>query len=142
MLVVASSSPLAVHRGSEEVIKAWILGSAERLVGDPEVTVDATSLRETASGESTAVSEIWFIDRSRRNRSDHGITPQRLGETDGTLAMMTSLFLGSASPETWRRFLSVAGRIASSTPIYEASMPEGLDRLRDAARRYSENSAS
>jgi hypothetical protein len=142
MLVVATLSPLRVYSVGENVINAWAARSAERLTGSPHEEIEASTLRAASNGEPTAVSEIWFLDGGRREQSGNEICPRRLGETDGALAMMASLFLGAASPTAWRLFLALAGEVASAVPLFEALMPAGLDRLRAAAQRYTENSAS
>jgi hypothetical protein len=142
MLVIASPSPLTVHKEGERVIDSWISQSTEQLVRAPHQGVNAAPLQKAASGEPATVSQVWFIDGGRRNQGRDEIEPRQMGRTDGALLVMTSLFLGAASPETWRRFLSLAGMIAGSIPLFEASVPDGVDRLRAAAKRYTENSAS
>jgi hypothetical protein len=142
MLVMASASPLTVYSNGEEMINAWVSSSAQQLARSPHQGVSAAALRETVWGEPTAVSQVWFIESARREHGRNEIEPRRMANTDGALAVMTSLFLGGASPETWRRFLSLAGTIASSVPLFEAQMPAGIERLQAAAKRYSENSAS
>jgi hypothetical protein len=142
MLVVASISPLCVHDGGEEAITAWARRSSEQLAGSADAVVDASELESATKGRSVPVSNVWFIDGARRQPEGVDIRTRTLGETDGALALMTSLFLGSASPEAWRQFLALAGAVATSMAIEEALMPAGLDRLQSAAKRYTENSAS
>jgi hypothetical protein len=142
MLVLASAVPLCVHVGGEEAINAWARGVSEILSRDPGRVVDGRELQKCRLGEPRPVSEVWLVDRARRFETDSAIVPRRLGETDAALAMMTSLFLGGASPQAWRSFLSVARQVAASTPIFDAPMPAGLERLAAAIRRYTENSAS
>ncbi len=142
MLVVASTSPLNVYSGGEKVINTWAGRSAEQLGLNSSKEIDASPLRATTLGEQAPVSEIWFIDGSRRRQDRDEILPRRLGETAGALLMMTGMFLGSATPEAWRVFLSLIGSVAETVPLFEASMPAGLDRLQVAAHRYTENSAS
>ncbi len=142
MLIVAATSPLSVYSAGERAINAWAQRFAESLADNPQREIDASLLCRSELGHPIAVSEIWFIDGSRRTQSREDIRPTRLGETDGGLALMTSLFLGSVTPNSWRTFLSVTASIAGTVPLFEALMPKGLDRLQSAARRYMENSAS
>jgi hypothetical protein len=142
MLVVASTSPFAVHGNGEEVINRWAVQSAERLGQSPLAAIDASVLREATAGRSIPVSEVWFIDEKRRVPETAQFTRKRMGPTDGVLSLMRSLFLGGASADEWRHFLSLAGQIARSVPVYEAIVPAGLDGLGAAVRAYTENSAS
>jgi hypothetical protein len=142
MLVVSSLEPLRVYDRGESAINDWVARSAERLATRPEETLDASVLRVALTGDDTPVSEIWFIDGRRRQPAGEKIHPRRLGETDGALAVMTSLFLGAATPDAWRLFLAATGAIAASVPLYETLMPTGVDALARAARDYTENSAS
>ena len=82
------------------------------------------------------------MDAARRDPNVESIVPERLTETAGALTVMASLFLGSTAPSDWRRFLTMAASIGATVPVSTAVMPAGLDRLRAAARRYTENSAS
>ena len=141
-LVVASSSPLGVYTGGEQAINAWADRWADRLAENPRAEINEPPLRATDCGERIPISEIWFIDGSRRVSDSDEIRPRRLGETDGGLAIMTSLFLGGSTPAAWRAFLLLVGTIAETLPVFEVLMPAGLDRLQVATKRYTENSAS
>jgi hypothetical protein len=142
MLVLAALSPLRVYATGEQTINDWAMRSAEQLARSPLETINAADLTRAGDGESTPVTEIWFIDGAQRNQDARGIWRAQLTETDGVLAVMRSLFLGGSSPREWRQFLSMAAAITSSVPLFEARMPAGVDRLRTAAQSYSENSAS
>ena len=142
MLVVASASPLSVFSEGERAINDWADRWAARLADDSRAEIDELPFRAAGGIERTPVSEIWFIDRQRRVPDSDEIHPRRLGETEGGLAMMTSLFLGSSTPEGWQAFLSLAGTIAETVPVFESLMPVGLDRLQAVTKRYTENSAS
>jgi hypothetical protein len=140
MLVVASESPLTVHAGGEEAIRAWAREEAPRLRRDGRI--DSGGLRAAFEGQPIPISEIWFIAAARRAVGADQVEPRRLGPTEGALAVMGSLFLGATSADEWRRFLTLAGAIAgSSTALFEAQMPDGLENLRGAARLYTQSSA-
>ena len=138
MLVISSLSPLSVHRGGEQAIRRWALASAEQLLRTTQI--EASGLRAAFDGPAIALGELWYIAADQRTPSNDQIARRRLGPTDGTLAVMASLFLGGISPPDWRRFLSLSGTIAASTPIFNACMPLGLDRLQRAAATYTKNS--
>lgn len=140
MLVVASLSPLTVHSRGEETIRQWALDAADRF--NRASNIDASGLQAALAGPPEVVREMWFISAEHRVEGSGRILPRRLGATDGALAVMASVFLGATAPPEWRRFLSLAGGIATSTPLFEARMPQGLDSLREAAVLYAQNSAS
>lgn len=142
MLVVASVSPLCVYSCGEKAINTWASQSAERLTRNPGDVIYGSPLKATDHGQPTSVLEIWFIDGSRRTNDYREILPKRLGETAGGLAVISSLFLGSATPEAWRVFLALSGSVAEAVPLFEALMPTGLDQLQSAAKRYKEISTS
>jgi hypothetical protein len=140
MLVVASVSPLSVHFLGEEAIRKWALGAANDLGRTPQI--DGSALRTAFDGPAAVVTEMWFIAAEQRVEGSNHILPRRLGATDAALAVMSCIFLGATSPSEWRRFLGLASTIATATSIFEARMPLGLDRLTDAAKVYTQNSAS
>jgi hypothetical protein len=140
MLVVGSPSPLAIHAGGEQAIRKWAADAAELF--HRTTPLDASGLSAVIEGAVTPVAEIWFIAAEHRAEGADRILPRRLGATDGALAVMSGLFLGATTPAEWRRFLGLASTIATSTPLFEARMPRGLDALRRAAELYTQNSAS
>ncbi|HLK91580.1 MAG TPA: PqqD family protein [Polyangia bacterium] len=142
MLVVASLSPASIFSTGEKTIDDWAEQSAATLIRDRRRQIATSMLGPTNRGAPTPIEEIWFIDGGRRLREAPVLSPRKLGETDGALAIMTSLFLGGASNDAWREFLTIAGALASSVPVFETLMPDGIDRLEAAARRYTESSAS
>jgi hypothetical protein len=140
MLAVASPSPLAVHLGGEDAIRAWAREAAQELLRTSRV--EASGLKAALAGTPVPVSEVWFIAAAHRLEGPGPLAPRRLGATDGTLAVMTGLFLGATSAPEWRRFMALAQAIATSTPLYEARMPRGIEALQSAAKDYTQNSAS
>jgi hypothetical protein len=139
MLVVASLSPLTVHSLGEEAIRRWALEAANDF--DRTSEISTLGLGAAFDGPSAAVAEMWFITAAQRVEGSAQIYLRRLGTTDAALAVMGGLFLGATSQEEWRRFLGLSATIATSTPVFEARMPLGLDGLREAVRLYTQNSA-
>jgi hypothetical protein len=137
MLVIASPSPLTVHSGGEEAIRKWALESAEHLLRRLEI--ETSGIQAALDGMPIPVSEIWRIAANQRAEGAR-VLSRRLGTTDGALAVMTSLFLGATTLPEWRRFLELAATIAMSTSVFEARLPQGLDRLQEAAELYARNS--
>jgi hypothetical protein len=141
LLVLGSAAPLAIYAGGEKSVHGWARETAKILQAAPETELPTSTLRGALTGEQLAVREIWVIDAARRRPAD-GLSPRALGATDAAVAVMSSLFLGAASASGWRRFLALAGSIATSVATFEAPMPDGLDRLGAAVKAYTENSAS
>jgi hypothetical protein len=142
MIVIASTAPVRVYVNGERAINDWAASSAEKLARGPAAELDVSELSQSIGEATERVREIWFISASRRRAGDAPIAPARLGETDAALAVMTSLFLGGVAESGWRQFMSTTSQIALGVPVYDVAMPAGLDRLAEAARAYSENSAS
>jgi hypothetical protein len=140
MLVVASFSPLTVHLGGEEAIRSWAREEALRLRETTEVRTKGLSAAR--QGAPVSIDEMWFIAAERRDPSAEALEPRRLGATEGALSVMASVFLGATTPAEWRRFLACAAAISNAgTTLLEARMPEGIERLRRAAKLYTESSA-
>lgn len=137
MLVIASPSPLTVHAGGEESIRKWAVESAKHLLRSGEI--ETARIQAALDGTPIPVTEIWCIAANQRADGARVLSRQ-LGTTDGALAVMASLFLGATTAPEWRRFLELAATIAMSTSVFEARMPQGLDRLHEAAELYARNS--
>jgi hypothetical protein len=139
MLVIASPSPLRVYLGGESAIRNWATRTTAILSETHEA--DTAGLNEVFEGPELRIPEIWFIAADKRAEDSDQIAPRRLGVADGTLATMGSLFLGATTAPEWRRFLDLAGTIATTTALFETRMPRGLERLKKAAELYTRNSA-
>ena len=143
MLVLASIFPIAVPCWRRGAINSWATQGAARLTeAVPGSEFSTDGLMAAFTGAAATVGEIWFIEAARRSHEISRIELQRLAPTEGALALVGSLFLGSITPSDWRRFLATAAAIGATLPLFAAVMPAGLDRLETAVRRYTENSAS
>jgi hypothetical protein len=141
LLVVASETPLAVYVNGEKFVHGWARAAAKQLLAARDRTISTSDLEKRLAGETLPVDRIWTIAADRRGTSEQ-IAPCSIGPTDAVIALMSSLFLGAASEDGWRQFLATTGAIAASAPVFAVAMPTGLDRLKAAAKLYTESSIS
>ncbi len=67
---------------------------------------------------------------------------RKLSVADRVAALLGNGFLAASDARHWRDFLKRSRAIAERTSLSEVTMPDGLEQLEDAARRYIVNSAS
>jgi hypothetical protein len=60
----------------------------------------------------------------------------------GLIALVDNTFLGAADAASWRHYIRESHRLAAALDLSEVTLPDGLDALGAAARRYVTNSAS
>jgi hypothetical protein len=142
LLPLASLAPPRLYVEGERRIHAWAREAAGQVAAGRETTLDTAALEAALSGETARVDELWFLDVRRRHAAGAEIRLRRLPEPEAAVALMGATFLGAASADGWRRFLADVRAIVTSTRAFEAALPDGLDRLAEAARAYAENSAS
>jgi hypothetical protein len=143
LLVLASLAPPAVLVDGERRVHAWARQAAERVATGGARAIETDSLEAALTGDQAPVRELWFIEAAGRHDEAHAsIRPRRLSRLEGAAKLMGAVFLGAASPESWRRFLGIVEALTASVPLFDVAMPNGLPRLERAARDYTENSAS
>ena len=141
LLVLAGDSQAAVIVDGERRAHAWAAATADALGSGSEAEVSCDGLADVCGpGPKIPLAAIWFVDRSRRT----GALLQRrpLTAIDGALALLGSNFLGSDSPESWRRHIRETHAIAAQVALSEVTVPDGLDQLAGAARAYATKTAS
>ena len=141
LLVLAGGSQAAVVVDGERRAHAWAAATADALSKGPDAELSCDGLADVCGpGSTIPLAAIWFVDRSRRT----GAMLQRRPFTaiDGALALLGSNFLGSDSPESWRRHIRETHAIAAQVALWEVTVPDGLDQLASAARAYATNTAS
>jgi hypothetical protein len=140
VVLTAASTPAVVLDG-ESRAHAWAAATADTLAGGSVAELSCGGLAHvTAPGPELSLRAIWFVDSARR--SGHGLQRQRLAAVDGTLALLANSFLGSESPESWRRHVRETHGIVASLALWDVTTPDGLDRLAAAARDYATKTAS
>jgi len=131
----------AVAVDGERRAHEWAAATADALVDAPEAEFDCDGLAEVSSpGPEIPLAAIWFVDRSRREGP--ALRQRPFTAIDGALALLGNNFLGSDSPESWRRHVRETHAIARQLALWEVTMPDGLGELAAAARAYATNTAS
>jgi hypothetical protein len=128
-----------VFIGGESYVHRWSLEAVRALGDHVGADCDADTLGLAASGESIPLRSIWFLDVRRRGEL---FSVRPLERADALGHLMTNNFLGSAGTTNWRRHLIASTAITSAVESFELSVPNGIERLDDAIRRYATNSAS
>jgi hypothetical protein len=141
LLLLASVSPPSIYASGEKAVHAWARSAAVSLSAVPDQDFSTGDLDKVLTGDVLPIDQIWMIAADRRTPSER-LLPSRIGATDSLVALMGTLFLGAASADGWRRFLTLTGQIAAGVPVFDTPVPNGIDRLRAAARSYTESSTS
>ena len=141
LLVLATGSPLSIYSSGEKAVHQWARAAAQRLFAIPDQDIPTDDLDKALGGDIVPIDRIWMLAADRRT-ADERLVPRPMGATDALVAIMGTLFLGAASSDGWRRFLALTAQIAAGVPVFHAPMPNGIDRLRAAARLYTESSTS
>lgn len=141
VVLTRCSRTAAVCVDGERRAHEWAAATADALRNGFEAEQDCDGLSEV-SGPAAEIplAAIWFVDRSRRKGP--ALQQRPFTAVDGTLALLGNNFLGSDSPESWRRHVRETHAIASRLALWEVTMPDGLDRLAAVARDYATKTAS
>ena len=128
----------AIFANGEARVHAWsVLASKEFEAG--RRTVPTSDLTHAASGAAISLRSLWFLDAGRRGPT---LTIRELSRADALGLITANQFLGAAGGQNWRRYFRAGHAIAATVKTYEVDMPNGLDRLDEALRTYTTNSAS
>lgn len=127
--------------GGEARVVAWIAEARQRLVKpDSQDWCDASPLAEVLPGATQPVVGVILLGKERRNGTD--IDASLLGSAQAAGEIFHHGFYGSPAAAEWRRQVRAAATIARTAQVFQATMPDGLDLLEQAARRYTEMTAS
>lgn len=130
----------AVLTGAEPFIFAWARRVGLQLLSDPQKTVPSDSLQSLLDGPAAQLDQLFFLDRFRRAGTEFTISP--IAEPDALISLMTHDFLGAVEPEAWRRFFDRARTFVELADLREATAPDGVDHLAQAAARYISRTVS
>jgi hypothetical protein len=135
-------APVAMVSG-EARIAAWVSRLGAELVAAPPGTFCAAGdLAEAAAARpALPVAEILLVDAARRAGDDITRAPP-LGPARTAAALFPQIFYGSDTRDAWQLQLDAIAALARAVPVSLATMPDGLDRLPAAARRYAETTRS
>lgn len=122
-------------------ILSWIDSIREQLTSSNRGRwFHVAGLEEATTGETLPLGEIVFVDAARRGGTD--VALRAVNQVDGAGQVFQNAFYGSSATADWKRQLRAAATIARTTKVFLATMPPGVDRLMNAARRYTEITAS
>jgi hypothetical protein len=130
--------PRAYWRG-EELAHAWSREAATRARAG-EIECSDLLPHAVANGRTIAMADILFLGADRRNVRD--ITLARPSAGEALVLLLASNFLGSANASDWRTYFERSAAIVRTTNTFRASVPDGIEPLQAAARRYIVNSTS
>lgn len=125
--------------GGEKIVNQWSLEAGDYLKAGVGTSFSTDGLLASASGDRIRLSQLWFIDASRRGDL-FAVRP--LNPSDALPLVMANHFLGGATEEEWRRHLDASRTIAASMTAFSVDLPNGLDRLDLALGNYTTKSAS
>jgi hypothetical protein len=128
-----------VFVSAEAKVLAWAREATGELARGPGTTVDTDGLRAAADGPTFPVDTLWFLDARRRG---DGFARTALPRATALAELLAHDFLGAAGHESWRRHLASGHSIISAVAAFEVALPDGLDRLDEAMKRYATTSAS
>jgi len=140
VILAPLSEQAQVLVGGEPFVQRWAHETASRLMHEPVKSVPSGGIVRVVDGPTAQLNRILVLDRTRRAGDDLATRP--LAEPDAVLALMTHDFLGAIETETWRRFFEKAVALVGIVEVREASAPNGVHRLRQAAARYISRTAS
>ena len=128
--------------GGERAAHAWARTAATEAVAHGETEIDCRSLPGLVLGDRTAIqlTRVVFIDSSRRKGNT--ILLRALKPAEALVQIMRSNFLGSANRQDWETYFQKSSSLARSLDTDMATMPMGVEVLKEAARLYRASSAS
>lgn len=126
--------------GAEKAAHAWAREAAARAGDGLEIDCGDLPGLVVASGQTVSLDRIIFVDAARRRGDAINLT--RMRPAEALVQILMSNFLGSADRHNWRNYFERSAMIVRTTEVSLASMPEGIDKLPQAIRRYKESSAS
>ncbi|HEY5451091.1 MAG TPA: PqqD family peptide modification chaperone [Polyangia bacterium] len=131
LLVQLRDTGAVVAPNAEKVVARWVETTAKDLAASKHAT--CASLDVAGGGETIPLVEIGFLDARQRTSGPYAC--RALSEIETAGAAFRHAFYGSdASPE-WIRYLRTAAHLGQTVRGYELAMPDGLDRLADAAAK-------
>jgi len=129
LLVQLRENGAVVTPVAEEAIARWVEATDQTLGSSQQAT--CVSLDLAVGGEPLPLVEIGFLDAALRTPGPYAC--RALSETETAGAVFRHAFHGSDAVQEWIRYLRTAARVGQSVRGFELAMPDGLDRLADAA---------
>jgi hypothetical protein len=132
---------MAAVMDGESRLSAWIAQTRRHMVSaTTDDWCDASALGEMTGGPSQPVVNVILVDDLRRRRTE--IDLKVVTPVTAAGQIFQHGFYGSHAAKEWERQLRAAVTIARTARAFEATMPDSVQSLEEAARRYTEMTAS
>jgi hypothetical protein len=113
----------------ERAIVDWVASTASALTSSGSAS--CAGLDRAVEGQPIPLVEIGFLDHLRRTSG--ALTARLLTKTETAGAVFRHAFYGSDADQDWLRHLRTAAEIGQSVRGFALTVPDGLDRLAEAA---------
>lgn len=141
LLVVSSDRGRPAVRISAEVaLHGWAAANGALLNRPGPIEIDARGVTQLVDGPLLPLREILLIDRERRAGDE--IATEPLSPAEALVALIGHGFAELQQRDIWIELLAAIRAIVSCVPVRRATMPDGLEALQAAVRRYSTTTAS
>ena len=126
--------------GGEASVRAWEAREVPRLASGRAARLEKEDLATLTAGPALPLAGIWLLDATWRSGDEIALAPTAGAEALGLLLRQS--FGETGEPEVWQRIFEVSARLLASVPLFQATVPETLSVLGEAAQRYRVNVAS
>jgi len=131
LLVQIRETGAVVAPVAERAVGRWVEVTAQTFGTSNQAT--CSSLDLAVGGETIPLVEIGFVGARQRTPGPYAC--RALSDTETAGAVFRHAFYGSDASQEWIRYLRTAARIGQTVRGFELAMPNGLDRLADAAAK-------
>jgi urease gamma subunit len=141
MVVLDLDARPAAFIAAEPALRRWAARTGDELVSEPAREIDCRALAELVRvGSTRALDAVFFLDPTRRRGSE--IAAEPVGPRETLAELLQSSFLGSSEPAAWRAFVAANAAVARAIRGARLSVPDGLEPLAAAARRFDYSASS
>jgi hypothetical protein len=130
LIIRTGETGTLVAASGEKTVAEWVAATARTLASAKRAT--CADLDRAIDGETMPLAEIGFLDVRRRTRGS--FAARALSETETAAAAFRNAFYGSDANADWIRHLRTAASIGRTVSGFDLSLPDGIDRLDEAAR--------
>jgi len=132
LLIQIAEGRTLVAPFAERAVIEWVASTIVDLRASKSSTCAGLDL--AVQGELMPLGELGFLDAQRRTPGS--FVARALSETEAAGTVFRNAFYGSDSDRDWIRHLSTAVHVARTVDGYALTVPDGLDRLAEAARAF------
>jgi hypothetical protein len=140
LVVSPGDSQALAYPEAEGRIYAWCEAAAKGGASRPDDPISTAGLLDALEVSSMRLDRIIALSGKRRPVTD--LSMQAIAGGEALEALLSASFLGAVDPPRLAHHLEGCRRLRELVPTVAASVPEGLDALRQAAGRYIAKTAS